>query len=76
MAQWLECRTDDREEVLGSNPADGTLLRNFGNSTFHRCPSEDTLKTIGPIFLVSMPREVKELSTAFTIAVMGHSSVA
>ena len=31
MSQWLEFRTGDRE-VLGSNPAGATSLRNFGNS--------------------------------------------
>ena len=37
VAQWLECRTSDRG-VLGSNPAVGTSLRNFGNSVYPTLP--------------------------------------
>ena len=37
VAQWLECRTGDRV-VLGSNPAGGTSLRNFGNSVYPTLP--------------------------------------
>ena len=38
--QWpsgLECRTGDRV-VLGSSPAGGTSLRNFGNSVYPTLP--------------------------------------
>ena len=56
----LENRTGDRV-VPVSNPAGGTLLRNFGNSvnTILPCLSEETLKAVGLFYLVSMPEEVK-----------------
>ena len=34
MAQWLEPQTGDLG-VLGSNPAGGSALWNFGNSVYH-----------------------------------------
>ena len=48
--------------VLGSNPAGGTSLRNFGNSVNPTLPmyfGRETLKAVGPFWLVSMPEEVK-----------------
>ena len=64
VAQWLQFRTGDLG-VLGSNPAGGTSLRNFGNSVYRtlpgvtECLSEETIKAVGPFYLVSMPVEVK-----------------
>ena len=47
---------------MGSNPAGGTLLRNFGNSVYPNLPESfrgDT-NAIGPFSMVSMPVEVKD----------------
>ena len=57
LAGW----TGDRM-VLSSNPAAATSLRNFGNSLYPAllCLSEETLRTVGPVYLVSMPGEVKD----------------
>ena len=66
----LERWTGDRT-VRGSNPtAENFSLRNFGNSVCDRIPftplcqceclSEETLKAVGPFYLVSMPGEVKD----------------
>ena len=57
----LEHGTGDRV-VLGSNPAAATSPRNFGNSVYpaFQCLSEETLKAVGPLYLVSMPGEVKD----------------
>ena len=51
MAQWLERR------VLGSNPADGTSLRNFGKSIYATLPVSFG-KAVCPFYLESMPVEV------------------
>ena len=61
MAQWLVHKSGDRG-VLGSNPAGGTSLQNFGNSVYPlcQCLSEEKLKAVGPFYLVSMPGEVKD----------------
>ena len=61
-ARWpsgLERWTGDRV-VLGSNPAAATSLRNFANSVYLQCLSEEKLKAVGPFYLVSMPGEVKD----------------
>ena len=61
----LERWTGDRV-VQGSNHAAATYsLRNFGNSVYPafklcQCLSEETLKAVGPFYLVSMPGEVKD----------------
>ena len=40
----------------GSNHTAETSLRNFGNSVYPAfCLSEETLKTVGPFYMVSMP---------------------
>ena len=61
-ARWtsgLESWTGDRV-VLGSNPAAATSLRNIDNSVYPALRlSEETLKAVGPLYLVSMPGEVK-----------------
>ena len=44
--------------VLGSNPADATSLRNFGNSVYPALLVSFG-GTVGPVYLVSMPGEVK-----------------
>ena len=70
VAEWVERWTGDRV-VQGSNLAAATdSLRNFGNSIYPALPvsfggdtkkrrslllSEETLKTVGPFYLVSMP---------------------
>ena len=47
--------------VLGSNSAAATSLRNFGNSVYSALPVSfgQTLTTVGPFYLVSMPGDVK-----------------
>ena len=63
----LERWTGDRV-VQGSNPAVATYsLRNFGNSVYPafkaalcQCLSEETLKAVGPFYLVSILGEVKD----------------
>ena len=60
VAGWLQRRTGNRV-VLGSNPAGGlcfgTLAIPF--SPLCQCLSDDTLKAVGPFYLVSVPGEVK-----------------
>ena len=59
MAEWARALTGDRT-VNGSSPAS---LRNFGNSVYPalpECLSDETLKAVGPFYLVSMPGEVKD----------------
>ena len=64
-ARWpsgLERTTSDRV-VLGLNPAGATSIRNYMAIPFtplRRCLSEETLKAVGPFYLVSMPGEVKD----------------
>ena len=66
-ARWpsgLERWTSDRV-VPGSNAAAATSLRNSDNSVYpalRLCQrlSEETLKAVGPFYLVSMPGEVKD----------------
>ena len=54
----VERRTDDRA-VLGSNPTGASSkLRQF-----LLCLSEETLTSVGPFYLVSMPGEVKKSHT-------------
>ena len=52
---------DWRPRVLVLNPAAATLHRNDGNYFYPilQCLSEDTLQVVGPLYLVSMPGEVK-----------------
>ena len=59
MGHWLERATDNRV-VAGSNPAEAVWkLWQFSLPPFSQCLSEDTLKAVGPFYLVSMPGEVK-----------------
>ena len=51
VGKWLELRTGDRT-VLDSNPAGGTLANPF--ILLCQCLSEETLKVVGPFYLVSM----------------------
>ena len=44
--------------LLGSNPAAATLAIPF--TQLCQCLSEETLKAVGPFYLVSMPGEVKD----------------
>ena len=50
-------RTGDRV-LLGSNAAGGTLA--IPLTPLYQCFSEETLKAVGPFYLVSMPGEVKD----------------
>ena len=72
MAEWVRLRasTGDRT-VDGSTPTAGNFeLRNFGNSVnpslpipltlLCQCLSDETLKAVGPFYLVSMPGDVKD----------------
>ena len=59
MAQWLEHA--DNRVIAGSNPAEAvwkTLAISF--TPLCQCLSEETLKAVGPFYLVSMPGEVKD----------------
>ena len=56
----LECATDDRV-VTGSNPI-GPALETLVAISFTPlclCLSEETLKAVGPFYLVSVPEELK-----------------
>ena len=60
-AKWsngLERCTGERV-VLGSNHAAANSLWNFGNSVYPDLSFGETLKAVGPFYLVSMPGEVK-----------------
>ena len=60
----LEHRTGDRVVLAGFESRCGNLIR-FGNLATSfvplcQCLSEETLKAVGPFYLVSMPGEVKD----------------
>ena len=60
VVQWLERATDDRVVAClnSTEAAWKTLAISF---TPHcQCLSEETLKTVGPFYLVSVPGEVKD----------------
>ena len=60
MAQWLERAADDRV-VAGSNHTEtARKLWQFPLPDFTKCLSDETLKAVGPFYLVSMPGEVKD----------------
>ena len=60
VAQWLERATDNRV-VAGSNPTKVVCkLGQFPLPPLCQCLSEETLKAVGPFYLVSMPGEVKD----------------
>ena len=63
MAEWVRASTGDRA-VDGSSPTSvktflfGTLAIPF--TPLCQCLSDETLKAVGPFYLVSMPGEVKD----------------
>ena len=63
MAEWVRASTGDRM-VDGSSPTAvktfrfGTLVIPF--TPLCQCLSDETLKAVGPFYLVSMPGEVKD----------------
>ena len=61
MAEWARALTGDRT-VNGSSPAAvktfGTLATPFTPPC--QCLSDETLKAVGPFYMVSMPGEVKD----------------
>ena len=63
MAEWVRASTGDRT-FDGSSPTSGKKLffRNVGNSVYPACQclSDETVKAVGPFYLVSMPGEVKD----------------
>ena len=64
MAEWARALTGDRT-VNGSSPAAVKTFRFFGTLAIPftppcQCLSDETLKTVGPFYLVSMPGEVKD----------------
>ena len=59
VAQWLE-RATDNQVVAGSNPADAVWKLAISFTPLCQCLSEETLKAVGPFYLVSMPGEVKD----------------
>ena len=60
LERWLRLTTGRSRP--GSNPAEATSLRNFGNSVYPSLPVSfgETLKAVGPFYLVSIPGEVKD----------------
>ena len=62
MAEWVMASTGDRT-FDGSSPTSvktflfGTLAIPF---TLLQCLSDETVKAVGPFYLVSMPEEVKD----------------
>ena len=62
MAEWVRESIGDRT-LDGSSPTSvkTVLFRNFGNSVYPACQclSDETVKAVGPFYLVSMPGEVK-----------------
>ena len=63
MAEWTRALTGDRT-VNGSSPAAVKTFR-FGTLAIPftppcQCLSDETLKAVGPFYLVSMPGEVKD----------------
>ena len=69
MAEWVRRSTGDRT-FDGSSPTSVNTflfgknfsLRNFGNFDYPACQclSDETVKAVGPFYLVSMPGEVKD----------------
>ena len=64
MAEWVRASTGDRT-FDGSSPTSvkktflfGTLAIPF--TPLCQCLSDETVKTVGPFYLVSMPGEVKD----------------
>ena len=57
-------RVDRRPDVrwFESHFGKNFSLRNFGNSVYPACQclSDETVKAVGPFYLVSMPGEVKD----------------
>ena len=61
IAEWVRASTGDRT-IDGSNPTAGDF--EFGTlaiplTLLCQCLSDETLKAVGPFYLVSMPGEVK-----------------
>ena len=62
VAEWVRASTDDRT-IDGSTPTAGDF--EFGTlaiplTLLCQCLSDETLKAVGPFYLVSMPGEVKD----------------
>ena len=66
MAEWVRALAwnGDRTFPAGFKPHFGKNFsrRNFGNSVYSACQclSDETVKTVGPFYMVSMPGEVKD----------------
>ena len=62
MSEWVRASTADRT-FDGSSPISVKtfLFGTFGNSVYPACQclSDETVKAVGPFYLVSMPGEVK-----------------
>ena len=58
VAHRLERATDNRV-VTGSNPTEAVWKLANSFTPHSQCLSEETLKAVGPFYLVSMPGEVK-----------------
>ena len=64
MAEWARALTGDRT-VNGSSPAAVKKTFRFGTLAIPftppcQCLSDETLKAVGPFYLMSMPGEVKD----------------
>ena len=69
MAEWVRGSTGDGmfdgfnyRSVFESHFGKNCSLRNFGNSVYPACQclSDETVKAVGPFYLVSMQGEVKD----------------
>ena len=59
MAEWARALTGDRT-VNGSSPAAVKTFLAIPFTPPCQCLSDETLKAVGPFYLVSMPGEVKD----------------
>ena len=74
MVEWVRALATGRSRPC-SNPAAATSLRNFGNSVYPALPVSlggDT--AVGPFYLVSMPREVKDPTSPPVVDYTIHSN--
>ena len=64
MTEWVRALAWAGDRMVPGQvriPLRKTLLRNFGSSIYPalQCLTEETLKALGPFYLVPMPGEVK-----------------
>ena len=59
VARWLDCAIDNRV-VAGSNHTGASWKLPIFFTQLSQCISEETIKAVGPFYLVSRPGEVKD----------------